>query len=129
MDTYRNSVISKVVVLMIVGFVGCVVLNGCAYQRTTGENHESIHVAGRVEGSGSLGSGSSETKVGIGKDAVEKVMNADNDFNDSWEKVGVAEAENKIQGVQYFGPQQTNPSLSYDSSDSSASEKALSMEK
>ena len=124
----KNLVSLMFLVIVCFGFA---LLNGCAFQQTSGEGHELFpwHIA--FSAGGALAKGESETKVGAGNNAVTEVMNADNNFNEAWANVGVAKAENQIQGVSYSGPQQTNPTLTYSSTSysSSAVGTALEMKK
>lgn len=119
MSNVKRNILMAVVMIVLV--------SGCASQRTTGKGHKLLPFGFGISVHGALASGESESKVGFGKNAVEDVMNADNQFNPTWSKVGVAEAKNKMQTVTYSGPQQTNPNLSYYSSP--AVENALEMEK
>jgi len=116
MNTLRN---------LLIGIIS-LVISGCAYQSTDGVTRKILPVELGFVAKAAIVSGEAEQRVGIGKNAVTEIANANTGFNRARARVGVAEAQNKMNTVWYSGPHQLPTSLNFTSQEV---DKALEVKK
>jgi len=100
------------IVLVLVGILN----SGCGYQNTDGVTRKLLPVEFGIYTKAALAAGETEQRIGIGKNAVTAVANADTGFNEARARVGIAEAQNKINSVSFSGPQQSDANLTLSTS-------------
>ena len=106
--------------------VAILTITGCAYQNTDGVTRKIFPVELGFVARAAIASGETEQRVGVGKDAVAEIANANTGFNEARAQVGIAEAQNKMNTFWYSGPQQAPTSLNFTSQEV---DKALEMKK
>jgi len=102
--------------VVVLTLVSIFLTSGCGYQNTDGVTRKLLPVEFGIYTKAALASGETEQRIGIGKNAVTAVANADTGFNEARARVGIAEAQNKMNSVSFSGPQQSDANLTLNTS-------------